>query len=190
MEFYELKLGNLTMKDLCSKFLSLLRYVPYIAEEKPKVQRFLSCLPAIYKDIIEYDDPKVLEEAMCKAKICYEQNKNRTEHTSRWKGKRTDNYNQGRKNNRFSNNRNLGSNYKGYRGTNYKGNSTSNQPEGKGKEPFTFYNKNANQREVTTIGEIARSIPQIIAALENRQAEYQTSMVEVEGMLKQISISI
>jgi len=30
----------------------------------------------------------------------------------------------------------------------------------------------------------------ISAALENRQAEYQTSMVEVEGMLKQIPISI
>jgi len=40
------------MKELCSKFLSLLRYVPYIIEEKPKVQRFLSCLPAAFKDKI------------------------------------------------------------------------------------------------------------------------------------------
>jgi hypothetical protein len=37
-EFYELKLGNLTMKYLCSKFLSLLHYVPYIVDEKPKIQ--------------------------------------------------------------------------------------------------------------------------------------------------------
>jgi hypothetical protein len=37
-EFYELKLGNLTMKDLCSKLLSLLHYVPYIVDEKPKIQ--------------------------------------------------------------------------------------------------------------------------------------------------------
>ena len=37
-EFYELKLGSMTMKDLNSKFLSLLRYVPYLANEKPKVQ--------------------------------------------------------------------------------------------------------------------------------------------------------
>jgi len=43
---------------------------------------------------------------------------------------------------------------------------------------------------VTTIGEIARSIPQISATLENRQAEYQTSMVEVEGKLKQTEMSI
>ena len=45
-------------------------------------------------------------------------------------------------------------------------------------------------KEATTIGEIERSIPQISTALENRQAEYQTSMVEVEGTLKQIPISI
>ena len=32
-----------------------------------------------------------------------------------------------------------------------------------------------------TVGELARSMPRINAALENRQVEYQTSMVEVEG---------
>ena len=36
-EFYELKLGSMTMKDLNSKFLSLLRYVPYLVDDKPKV---------------------------------------------------------------------------------------------------------------------------------------------------------
>ena len=49
-EFYELKLGLMTMKDLNSKFLSLLRYVPYLVDEKQKVQRFLSCLPYHIKD--------------------------------------------------------------------------------------------------------------------------------------------
>ena len=37
-KFYELKLGSMTMKDLNNKFLSLLRYVPYLVDEKPKVQ--------------------------------------------------------------------------------------------------------------------------------------------------------
>ena len=37
-EFYELKLGTMNMKELDSKFLSLLKYVPYIVDEKPKVQ--------------------------------------------------------------------------------------------------------------------------------------------------------
>ena len=73
-EFYELKLGTMNMKELNNKFLSLLQYVPYIVDEKPKVHRFLSCLPFHNKDRIEYDNPKTLEEAMRKANFCYEQN--------------------------------------------------------------------------------------------------------------------
>ena len=42
----------MTMEDLINKFLDLLRFVPYIKEEKVKVQRFLSCLPEAYKDKI------------------------------------------------------------------------------------------------------------------------------------------
>ena len=43
-EFYDLKLGTMTMKYLNIKFLSLLRYVPYLVDEKTKVHRFLSYL--------------------------------------------------------------------------------------------------------------------------------------------------
>ena len=50
-EFYELKLGTMNMKELNSKFLSLLCYVPYIVDEKPKVQWFLSSLPFQIKDL-------------------------------------------------------------------------------------------------------------------------------------------
>ena len=41
-----------------------------------------------------------------------------------------------------------------------------------------------------TVGELARTMPTINADLENRQAEYQTSMVEVEGMINQTPITI
>ena len=41
-----------------------------------------------------------------------------------------------------------------------------------------------------TIGEFARTMPRINTALENRQADYQTSMVEVEGMVNQTPITI
>ena len=54
------------MKDLNNKFLSLLRYFPYLVDEKPKVQQFLSCLPYHIKDRIGYDNPKTLEEAIGK----------------------------------------------------------------------------------------------------------------------------
>ena len=37
-EFYELNLGSMTIKDLNRKFLGLLRYVPYLVDEKRKVQ--------------------------------------------------------------------------------------------------------------------------------------------------------
>ena len=40
------------------------------------------------------------------------------------------------------------------------------------------------------VGELARTMPRINAALENRQADYQTSVVEVEGKLNQTPISI
>jgi hypothetical protein len=37
-EFYELRLGQMTMEDLINKFLELLRFVPYIWEDKVKIQ--------------------------------------------------------------------------------------------------------------------------------------------------------
>ena len=45
-------------------------------------------------------------------------------------------------------------------------------------------------QEETTVGDLARGMPRINAALENKQAKYQTSMVEVERMLNHIPISI
>ena len=76
-EFYELKLGSMSMKELRNKFLSLLKHVPYIIDENPKIQWFLSCLPTSFKDRIEFDNLKTLEEAMRKANFCYEQSKKR-----------------------------------------------------------------------------------------------------------------
>ena len=63
------------MKELSSKFLSLLRYVRYIIDEKPKIQRFLSCFPTSFKDKIEFDHPKTLEESMRKDNFYYEKSK-------------------------------------------------------------------------------------------------------------------
>ena len=41
-----------------------------------------------------------------------------------------------------------------------------------------------------TVRDLVRTMPRINATLENRQADDQTSMVEVEGKLNQIPISI
>ena len=41
-----------------------------------------------------------------------------------------------------------------------------------------------------TVRELARTMPRINATLENRQVEYQNSMVEVEGTINQTPIAI
>ena len=91
-EFYELRLGAMTMKELCSKFLSLLHYVRYIIDEKPKIQWFLSYFPIMFKEWIEYGNPKTLEEAMRKENLCYDQNKNKRESILAWKNQRKINF--------------------------------------------------------------------------------------------------
>ena len=62
----------MSMKELSRNFLILLRYVSYIINENSKIQRFLSYLPTSFKDRIEFDNQKTLEEAMRKDDFCYE----------------------------------------------------------------------------------------------------------------------
>ena len=72
-------MGSMTDEDYASNFLELLRYVPYIKEEKAKIKRFTSRLPIAFKDKIEFDEPRSLEEAIRKLKHCYEQLKHENE---------------------------------------------------------------------------------------------------------------
>jgi hypothetical protein len=72
-EFFELKLGNMTINEYERSFLELLKYVPFIKDEAVKIQRYLSGLPPSMSDKIQYDDPKTMEETIRKAKFLYEQ---------------------------------------------------------------------------------------------------------------------
>ena len=45
-------------------------------------------------------------------------------------------------------------------------------------------------QEEATVGNVTNAMPRINAALENQQADHQTSMVEIEGMLLNKPISI
>ena len=108
----------MTMKEICIKFLSLLRYVPYITYEKPKIQHFRSCFLIMFKERIEYHNAKMLEERMREANFCYDQNKNKRESVPIWNTKRPDNFDPRKKNNKFH--KNTRNNYKGYQGNNYK----------------------------------------------------------------------
>jgi len=73
-EFHDLHLGQMTMDEFITKFKSLLRYVPYIHEEKAKVQQLVNSLPLFMKERLEYDNLKTMDEVIEKARICYQQN--------------------------------------------------------------------------------------------------------------------
>jgi hypothetical protein len=47
-----------------------------------------------------------------------------------------------------------------------------------------------NVQEATTVNDVARSLPQIYAALDNRQADHQTSVVEMENTIVNHLVSI
>lgn len=88
-EFHDLQLGQQTMDKFITRFTSLLHYVPYIREEKAKVQRFVSSLPLYMRERIEFDNPKTMDEAIHKARICYQQSKQKGEALGkRWNEKR------------------------------------------------------------------------------------------------------
>ena len=80
-------MGRLTIDEFVTKFTNLLSYVPYICEEKAKVQRFLNYLPAVYKEKIEFDNPKTMDEVVRKSRLCYQQFKGRGEHGKSWVNK-------------------------------------------------------------------------------------------------------
>jgi len=84
-EFYELNMGSMTDDEYTSRFLELLRYVPYLKEEKDKIQIFVSELPFGFKDMIEFNEPRSLEEAIRKMKNFYEQSKHQTKTKTDWR---------------------------------------------------------------------------------------------------------
>jgi hypothetical protein len=76
-EFFELRLGSMTMEEYEKKFVGILKYVGFIKDEKVKVKRFLSGLPSFYKEKIQYDEPRTLIETIRKPEYLYEQGKGR-----------------------------------------------------------------------------------------------------------------
>jgi hypothetical protein len=218
-EFYELKLGQLTMEEYVNKFLDLLRYVPYIKAEKAKAQRFISGLPKEYRNLIEFDEPRTLEDTIRKATYCHEQYRHRAESHGDWKQK---------SGSRFQKKGNKSSGFKNYKNNprmnfptwsvlqqNFPsgdGNKTSrpilvktNNPK---KEPLKCWGygeehllrdyphrqqnsqKIYNMQEATTVNDVERSVPQIYVALDNNQADHQASVVEIEGMIFNHLVSI
>jgi hypothetical protein len=87
-EFFEIKLGRMTMEEYENNFLDFKRYVGFIKYEKLKIQRFLRGFPSFYKNNIEFDEPKTLEDTIRKKKYMYEQEKGRETFHNSWKDKK------------------------------------------------------------------------------------------------------
>jgi hypothetical protein len=52
-------------------FMELLRYVPYLKDEKERIHHFISGFPQSYQDKIEFDKPNTLEDTIRKDKCLY-----------------------------------------------------------------------------------------------------------------------
>ena len=94
------------MEEYANKFLELLRYFRYIKDEKVKIQCFLSGLPQSYKDRIEFYEPRTLEEAIRKAKYCYEKGKRKPDYQKACKNKMNEKSDQRKKGFKPSSSRN------------------------------------------------------------------------------------
>jgi hypothetical protein len=87
-EFFELKLGSMTIDEYERRFLELLKYVSFIKDAQVKIHRYLSGLPSFISDKIQYDDPKTLEGTIRRDKFLYDQHKGKTTYQKAWEDKK------------------------------------------------------------------------------------------------------
>jgi len=73
-------MSSMIYEEYNSRFLELLRYVPYLKHKKTKIQIFMSGSPVSFRDMIEFDEPISLEEAIWKLKNYYEKSKHRPQY--------------------------------------------------------------------------------------------------------------
>ena len=85
--FFELKLGTMKMEECEKRLFKLLKYDDFIKDENAKIQSFLSGLPSLYSDKIQYDNPKTLEETIRREMNLYEKSKGRPVFQKVWNEK-------------------------------------------------------------------------------------------------------
>eukprot|EP00253_Pinus_taeda_P010862 PITA_10862 len=174
------------MDEFINRFTSLLRYVPYIKEEKAKVERFVSSLPSYIRERIEFGNPRTMDEAIHKARICYQQSKQKGDTSNkRWNEKRSSRMVGSSKGGRSSGSKGAG---KGLNSRSVAKNVPRSRPMSESRRKGT--DQISQIHEASTVGDVARSLPRINAALEDRQAEYQPSIVEFEGKISHLSICV
>jgi hypothetical protein len=203
-EFFELKLGNMIIDECERRFIELLKYVSFIKDETVKIQRYLSGFPSFFSDKIQYDDPKTLEETIRRAKCLYDQQKARPIFQKSWEEKRKlkmDQRKKGFKPPFFRNNPQGQKIPKEPRMIDTESQRPRHPPIQcwgcKGDHVFRDCPHRVekgrtvhNIQEDETMEDIGRNVPRIYVALDNKQVEYQSLMIEVEGMINNQSIYI
>ena len=96
-DFNDLRLRMLTMENFVTKFVNLQRYVPYLRDENDRFYRFIGYLPPTYKENIEFDIRKPMDEEIGKEKLCYDLFKQWSALTKNWKNKKNEKSDQRKK---------------------------------------------------------------------------------------------
>jgi hypothetical protein len=203
-DLFELNLRSMTIDEYERRFLELLKYVCFIKDDTVKIQRHLSGFPSFISDKIQYDYPKTLEETIRRGKCLYDQQKARPTFQKYWEDK-----------NKFKmDRRNKGTNPPFFR-NNPRGQPTSREPKMietggqrprqppiqcwgcKGDHMFRDCPHRGekvrivhNVQKAETVEDMGINVPRIYTALDNKQEEYQSHMIEVECMINNQTIYI
>jgi hypothetical protein len=203
-DFFELKLGSVTIDEYERRFLELLKYVSFIKDETIKIHRYLSGLPSFISDKIQYDDTKNLEETLRKSKFLYDQHKGNPNFQKYWEEKKKFKMEKRKKWNKppFFRNSPLGQPTSREPRMIKTGGQRPRQPPiqcwgCKGdhkcrdcphKSEKVRVVHNVQQGE--TVKDMGKNVPRIYASLDNNQVEFQSHMIEVEGMINNQTIAI
>jgi hypothetical protein len=180
-----------------------LKCVSFIKDETVKIQRYLSGLSPFISDKIQYDDPKTLEETIRRAKCLYDQQKERPTFQKSWEDKKKFKMDQRKKGTKppFFRNNPQGQQISREPKTIETGGQIPRKPpiQGwgcKGDHIFRVCSHKSvkvrvhNVQRAKIVGDMGRNVPRIYATLDNKKAEYQSHMIEVEGMINNQTITI
>jgi hypothetical protein len=196
-EFFELKLGSMTIDEYERSFLELLKYVSFIKDEAVKIQRYLSGLPPSIGDKIQYDDPKTMEETIRREKCLYEQQREKPTFRKAWDDQK-----------RFKKEQRQKGNMPSFFRNSPWGQSSFREPRKvEGSEqmprlpPIECWGCKGNHRyrdcphrkdkvrtihtvqQAKTVEDMGSRMLTIYADLDNKQAKFQSHMIEVEGTI-------
>jgi hypothetical protein len=196
-ELFELKLGSMTIDEYERRFLELLKYVSFIKDERVKIQRYLSGLSSFISDKIKYNDSKTLEETIRRSNFLYDQHKGKTTFQRAWEDKKKFKREWRQKGNKppfFRNSPQGKPSFRENRMVEVGGKRPMKTPIQcwgcKGDHKYRDCPKKSdkvrvvhNVQQAETMEDMGRIIPRIYESLDKKQEEFQSHMIEVEGMI-------